>query len=492
MAIDAVGIEEVRSQARSGAKFVLALRGLNFAVSFAATVILARLLLPREFGLAAMAMFLLSFLATFRDVGLATVTIQREAVTTSDLTALFWLNLIVTSLLAFAAALSSPLVAAFYEQPLVASVLYVLCFSFMIAGAAAQHLAMLRREMRFDALLIAEGSGLLVGLVAGTVLAYVRRDVWALVGMTLVQSIVTSGLIVAQSRWRPGLPDFKREHMSFIGFGANVTAFSALNFLSNNLGAIILGHLSGPAALGHFTRAQQLFALPATAVIHPLMQVIFPMLCRFKGNGAEYRDVYVSVIARISMFLLPAAVVLPLVSADVVLVLFGPTWSEAGPVLAWFAPALMALGMVLPFGYLMMSQGRVKELRMWGVADLLIRGGGAGIGAFFGPVGAAAGFSLTTFFIAAPLIVALTSRRGPVRVSDQLRAVLPAWGLAGCTFAAAFAGVFTVDSMALPVGLPSLTVKTGFGFLGWFAGCLSASSTRRTLFDLVRSTLAFR
>src|SRR5262245_44187550 len=174
-------IDELRAQARRGVKSVLALRVLTFGVSFLSTVLMARLLLPREFGLVAMAMFVLNFLAMFRDVGFTTVTIQLATVSREDLTALFWLNLIVTILLALVAFASAPLVAVVYDQPLVASVLSALCVSFVIGGATAQHLAVLRRDMRFDAILIAEGSGLVVGLTVGIGVALVRHDVWAVV-----------------------------------------------------------------------------------------------------------------------------------------------------------------------------------------------------------------------------------------------------------------------------------------------------------------------
>jgi PST family polysaccharide transporter len=400
------------------------------------------------------------------------------------MSSIFWFNLFLTLLLTVFSVFLSPLVAAFYRQPVIKPVLWVLCLSFAVGGISALHAAILNREMRFGAILFSQAAGLISAFVVALLIAIYAHNVWALVAMTTVQSCVSSLLTVLQARWYPLFAiDFVR-HFSLVKFGLNVLLYNSLNFVTNNISSVLIGYLYGPYPLGLFNRAYQIYQLPSTAVIQPVLQVMFPLFCRLSQHENELATSYLGLIARIGLLWIPTAAMLPLVSNDVVLIILGGRWVAAAPILAWLAPALAGLSMVAPFGQLMISQGRIRELRFWGLIEVLIRGGGAAVGSHFGPVGAAMGFSCTTLGVAVPAIIWIIARKSKITIADQYRAVLPAWFAAISTASGVFLGQLIAKDLALNL-IGKVSLELLIAIVMWCATILLIPASRKIVADFI-------
>ena len=124
-------------------------QGVKFFLQMATTMVLARLLSPKDFGLQGMVVVVIGFLALFRDAGLGMATVQRLEVTHEQTSTLFWINVAVGAILASLCAASAPLLVAFYHEPLLYWVAVVSGTTFVFNGLAAQHDALLQRDMRF-------------------------------------------------------------------------------------------------------------------------------------------------------------------------------------------------------------------------------------------------------------------------------------------------------------------------------------------------------
>ena len=465
-------VSELKASARTGVKHMLVLRILNGLTSVASLVFLARLLPPEAFGLAAMASVVLNLVGLFRDFGLTNVIIQRHSISREEMSSIFWLNLFLTLLLTFFSVFFSPLVAAFYRQPVIKPVLWVLCLSFAVGGISALHAAILNREMRFGSILFSQAAGLIGGLAVALLIAIYAHNVWALVAMTTVQTCISSLLTVLQARWYPLLAIDLVRHFGLVKFGLNVLFYNSLNFVTNNISSVLIGYMYGPYPLGLFNRAYQIYQLPSTAVIQPVLQVMFPLFCRLSQHENELAISYLGLIARISLLWIPTAAMLPFISNDVVLIILGERWIAAAPILAWLAPALAGLGMVAPFGQLMISQGRIRELRLWGLIEVLIRGGGAAVGSYFGPVGAAMGFSCTTLGVAVPAIIWIIARK------STINAVLPAWFAALSTALGIFLGQLIAKELALAL-IGKVALELLIAIVMWSATIILIPASRK-------------
>jgi O-antigen/teichoic acid export membrane protein len=471
---------------RASIRFMFILRGIGLAVSLGSSVVLARILLPHEFGIAAMAGYTLMFFAALREFGITAATIQQTKISDDESSAVFWFNAFMTLAFTCLTIAAAPLISGFYAEPVIKEVLLGLCIGFTISGISAQHSALLKRELYFGYVLIAEGSGLIFGFIAAVLVALQRHDVWALVAMNVTQALVSGTLSIVLCGWIPGSPVHMFKHRTAIRFGVGAVVYSGLNFLTNNAAGILIGRAFGSASLGQYSRAWQLYSIPGGAVVTPMLTVMFPYWCRIREHGDNLKRSYLQFIRRLSLFWIPAAFALPFVSADLTRILLGPNWELAGVILGCLAPTFAALGMVAPFSQLMLCLGRTRELRIWAIIELVIRGGGAAAGCLVSPVGAAAGFSATTLFVAVPIIILTIDVLSDISWKDQLTAVLPSWLVALSTMAAGSIGYFLVELTEARSPLLSLIVKLTALLVGWLAMTWTIPQTRKILLAAVR------
>jgi PST family polysaccharide transporter len=252
-----------------------------------------------------------------------------------------------------------------------------------------------------------------------------------------------------------------------------------LTFAGNNVG-LLVGYRFPAAQLGFFNRGQSVFNLANFALLTPITEVGFALLCRLKSERA-YREAYVALARRVAVLFIPYAAVLPILSGDLVRTLLGPAWDPAAPILAWFAPAVVAQAFAALFAQLMMSQGRGAELRNFAAVDLLARAGGATLGSPFGVAGMAAGFSLAAFVVSVPLMAWIGGRSGPVRPSDQICALWPGVVLAAAAAVAAAAAAVAAQELGMSAGWSRLLFVGGGAALAWGAVCVLVRPARDAL-----------
>lgn len=234
----------------------------NLALRLGSLMILARLLDPRDFGLVAMVAVLTGVLSLFRDFGLSTATVQRTSVTEEQLSTLFWINVLVGTLLTCVALAGATLIADFYHEPRLRSITYALAGVFFFNGLAVQHSALLQRQMRFTTLAAIDTVSVAVSVAVGIGAALDGLGYWALVGMTLVAPVVYSILVWLASSWIPGLPHRKVGIGSNLRFGGTVNS-TVVVYVAYNLEKVLLGRFWAAEALGIYGRAYQLVNLPS-------------------------------------------------------------------------------------------------------------------------------------------------------------------------------------------------------------------------------------
>ena len=427
-----------------------------------------------------MATITIGLLGTFREFGLSAAAIQAPNLPDEDRDALFWFNFLFTAVITVVVLLSAPVVAAFYREPQVEFLLKLAALGFFISGLSIQHNALLRRALSFGAIFVVDCGGLLVGSMVAIAFAAYTADALSLIVGGIAQAVLSTVVTIWLGGWLPRPPKNLHLHLRHAAFGASVSVFYVLNFLTNNIASIVVGRWGDAAVMGFLNRAQSLYALPSSFILGPYLQVQFPLLCRAFNNDDETRRIYGNLLLLTGVTFIPAGAVLPFVAVDLTKLILGHQWTEAGHILAWFSPAMIALGLVGPFGQYMTSQGRVKELGLWGFGDFIIRGGGAAFGAMLGARQAAAGFSLMTLFVATPILIWLTVRRGPFRLRDYLQSSYPGLLVGATTLLAALLS----RTLATSDNLASLALLISMCGIVWLVTLLALAPTRSFLMKL--------
>ena len=145
-------LTNLRQRTISSGVITAAAQGAQFLLNLVYIMVLARLLLPREFGLVAMVTTVMGFLRIFQDAGLSTATVQRQEITHAQVSNLFWVNVGVGAVITLLVAALAPAVAWFYHEPRLIGITLVLSSTFLLASLAAQNVALLNRQMRFSAI----------------------------------------------------------------------------------------------------------------------------------------------------------------------------------------------------------------------------------------------------------------------------------------------------------------------------------------------------
>jgi PST family polysaccharide transporter len=432
-------VRDLKARSVRGGVAALGAQAGKLLLQLAATVVLARLLTPSDYGLFAMAAVVTGFLKLFHDLGLSVATVQREAITHREVTALFWLNAALGLGIALAALALAPLVAWFFDEPRLAPVVAALALAFLLGGASVQHQALLRRQMRFGRVAVVETGAMLLGTAAGIGAAAAGLRYWSLVVMQLATSAATLALALALCPWLPGRPRGGAGIRGLVGFGAHLMGFGVVNYLGKAVDAALLGWRWGTAPVGLFGNAQRLMQLPLTQLNAPVAQVALPALSRIAHDPGRYRAAYLRLVDKLLLLAMPGVACLVATADWLVALLLGPQWAESGRLFAILGIGALVEPLCATTGWLLISQGRSREMLLAGACDAALRFGLVALALPWGATGVALAV-VARLAVTAPLSFLIAGRRGPVSARDIAR-TLVAPGAASCAAFAAAAAV---------------------------------------------------
>lgn len=460
-------------------------QGIKVAIQLAAVMALARLLSPTEFGLFAMVAVFLNFLEILKDLGLSTATIQRPDITHRQVSTLFWLNLALGIAVGAVLAASGPGLAWIYDEPTVIEIAPVLALAFIFTGLSAQHLALLRRQMRFGVNIAVQVSAEVVALAAAVIAAMSGLGYWSLVIQRLAWAVAMTIGAWTACRWRPGLPGPLREVGSFVAFGGNTTLSMVLGQLTGIIGKAMIGSYWGAGTLGVFDRAQRLIRLPIQNLNTPLSTVALPALSRLAHQPVRYREAFLAAAERLVMLVAPVGGFVLAASAPLVALVLGPQWEAAVPVLGWLGVTAIYMPITGTLSWLYMSQDRTREMIPASSANIVLTLAAVAVGLPYGAEGVAAGYAISGVFLRVPLLLWLAGRRGPVPVRD-LFGLMMVPSAAAAAVAAVLAGLMhwvPIGDLSPLIAVPLLFALAVLVSLAVYA---AFPRTRRVLRGTVR------
>ena len=418
-------------------------------------VMLTRLLSPTDFGIVGAALIVIGFSLNFSQLGLGPAVVQRPNLEARHVSTAFFATTAFGLLVAAIVWLGAPLLAQFFRMPPLVPVVRVLALVFPIGGVSTVAENLIQRSLRFRLLANADvvGYGLGYGLV-GVVLAFMGWGIWALVAGQLTQAVLRAAILLRASppvlRPRPTWTSFTE----LMDYGVGQSAARLGGLLANQADNLVVGRWLGAAALGTYSRAYQLMAVPTVVLGDVLDKVLFPTMARVQDDPRRLASAYLQGIAFVGLVTLPAGVVAAVLAPDLVPVAFGKRWEALIPPFQ-----VLALGMMFRTSYRMSDSlsratGRVYR-RAW--RQVLYAGlvfAGAWIGQFRGVTGVAAGV-LAAVFLNYVLMAHLSLSVGRISWVRFVRAQLPALGLAILLGIVTLAITVTTRRLGLPhlVGL---------------------------------------
>ncbi len=303
-------------------------------------IVLARLLTPHDYGLAAMVVVFSGLVLLFADLGFGAAIVQRQTLTALDCSTVFWVNLCGGVVLTLIGVTASGAIAAFYGEPAVGPMFAVVSISFFFAAIESTQVALLKKGMRFRALQLRRMLGTVAGACVAIAAAAAGAGAWSIIASQITFAVTSVVLVWTASSWRPCLAFSFASLRSLGGFGTKVFGWDALFYLNRNTDNLLIGRYLGSAPLGLYNVAYNVTIFPIDQIAGPIREVLFPAFSRLLEQPSRIGELWLRATRLIAAALIPALAGLAAVAPDFVPVVLGERWRAAVPVvqiLVWVA-----------------------------------------------------------------------------------------------------------------------------------------------------------
>jgi O-antigen/teichoic acid export membrane protein len=314
-----------------GGVWVVALRVTHRVLGLARTIVLARLLSPNDFGLMGIAILAINTLETFSRTGFEAALVRKKE-NIKEYLDTAWTVQLARSVVLFAVLyLAAPLIAGFFRSPQAFPVIRLLAFLELFTGAKNIGTIYFQKELRFDKRFILEFSGLFVNIAVSLTLAFILRNVWALVYGSLANALVTCVVSYLIHPHRPKLSINVEKMKELFHFGKWLFGSSILIFIVTQGDDAFVGKMLGITALGFYQMAYHLSNASATEITHIVSQVMFPVYSKIQDNISKLGETYLSVLRFIAFLSFPVGVLFFVVAPDFTRLFLGDKWMPMVP-----------------------------------------------------------------------------------------------------------------------------------------------------------------
>jgi O-antigen/teichoic acid export membrane protein len=423
-----VGGDGLRRAAVRSAGVTVLSQSTGFLIQMAATIVLARLLAPADFGLLTMVTTFSLLFMNFGLNGFTEAVLQREDIDHALASNLFWINVGVGVLLTIGFASAAPLLSHFYADPRLARVVPAMSLTIFFTSLSVIHLALLKRAMRFAVVSANDIAARAVSVAVSIGLGWAAFGYWALVAGAIALPFVNCVGAWARCRWLPALPRRRPGTGQMLRFALNTYTRFAATYFTWNLDNLLVGWRFGPAALGFYKRAYDLFVLPMNQLSSPLTAVAVSSLSRLGRDPAQQRRYVLRALSLLAFVGMGIGACLTLTGKDLIFVLLGPRWGEAGRIFTMFGPGIGAMLLYATHGWIHLSIGRPDRWFRWGVVELTFTAVAFLLGLRWGPGGVAAAWVVSYWTLTIP---ALCYAGRPVRLTARsVASIVSKYGMA--------------------------------------------------------------
>ncbi len=303
---------------------VAAGQGVQFVIS----IILARLLMPREFGLLGMIVVFVAISEAFVNSGFSSALIRKKSATQSDYSTVFYFSLAVSIIAFLCLFVSAGRISAFFNEPQLKSIIRVLGSVLVIDALTMVHRTKLTKSIDFKlqskiSFIAAVGSG-----VVAIVMAVYGFGVWCLVAQRLTRQAINSLLLMIRSRWMPSFVFSMNSFRELFGYGSKLLASSLIDNVYTNINSLLIGKYFSAVSLGFYNRADEFNRMPSYNMSGIIGRVSYPVLCSAQDDNEALRSIYRKFIRNTMFITFTFMMLMAAVAEPMIITLIGEKWRE--------------------------------------------------------------------------------------------------------------------------------------------------------------------
>jgi teichuronic acid exporter len=336
----------------------------NQLISFVVTVVLSRMLQPKEFGLIAMLGVFIGLGNALINSGLTQSLIRTEELDDSDYSTVFYFNLVCSICIYSLIYTLAPIIAGFYNQLVLVNVIRVYCVIFIINAFSTIQLTRLTKIFDFKTQLKASMPSLLMGSIIGITLAINGFGVWCLVWSGVAQSLVMTIQLWISSRWTPS-PSFNMvKFQRHFNYGVKIMFSGILDIVFTNLYTIIIGKYFAPTQVGFYNRADSLQMMPVSNVTNIVNKISFPLFATVQHDNERLKTIYKRILEMVVFINTPVLIVMAVLATPLFSFLFTEMWLPSVP----YFKILCVSGILYP-----LHSYNLQILNVKGRSDLFLK-----------------------------------------------------------------------------------------------------------------------
>jgi len=298
-------------------------------LSFVTKLVLARFLVPGDFGLRALANPAVNLLLMFQELGFSSALIYRQTDIEESADTAFWTILSSSLVLYVVGFLSAPAVAEFFHEPQLIPVMRVLALTMLLSSFGQVPMTLLMKELSFKRKVIPDMAAGLLGNGLSIVLAIMGYGVWSLVYGQVAVTLISAALVWFVCPWRPKLRFSKARAKELFDYGKHIIGSQTLVFAITNVDNVFVGRFLQTTMLGFYDMAYTVANLPATQITRLVNQVMFPTFSKVQSDLQMFRSVYFRALKYVSLLSVPIAVATIGFADNFVTQAYGQEWSRA-------------------------------------------------------------------------------------------------------------------------------------------------------------------
>lgn len=311
-----------------GLKWSLFNQIIQVIIQLISSIVLARLLLPEDYGLFAMVNVIAGFAMIFTNFGLGSAIIQSKKIINKQLSTVFWVNILIGSLFTLIFYLSSSQIANFYGDERLVGVTQLLGCSFLISSIGIVHSSLLSKRMDFKIFFFISLLSSLSSLVIAISMASNEYGVYALVTQVLLAQLITVILVFFNEKWKPSLVFDLKSIADLIEFSKYFFATNVVRYWTRNIDNLLIGKFLGSSSLGIYSKSYSILMLPLSNISNVISRVIFPSFSMIQNDVNKVKSVYLNITKAIAILTFPLMTGLCVTAEVFVPVVFGQNWKE--------------------------------------------------------------------------------------------------------------------------------------------------------------------
>ena len=435
----------------------------TLGVQFVISMLLARLLTPSDYGTVAMLGIVIAIGNQFISCGFGTAIVRKPSIEQKDLSTAFFFNLGVSLLVYLIIFFTAPLIAKFYELPILNPILRVYGLTLIISSAAIVQQSLLSRRLDFKSQAKVTVLATIVSGIVGVFCAYKGLGAWALVIQSIVSALLNTFLLWFFLKWTPSL-EFSRSSLKYLwGFGSKVLASGLISSVYTNLYSLFIGKVYNSAALGLFNKGQQIANIYPDIVRNIFIKNSVPILAQHQDNHDDLKRIYSEFCKLVCFVTFPVVVLAIVLAKPFVLFFLTERWIESVPYVQIFSVAAI-LGPLNIINYnILLVVGRsdatlkaelIKKISGIAVILILLK---------YGPLTLAIGsccFNIAVYFIN----LLFAKKYVHISIMDQFKDLLPSLLIASLTGVVAYFVICFIDGNLLQLIVGAL-IGVGLYFI---------------------------